>query len=245
MGEQATGAVAARVLLLAPMASELRPLVRRLHARRTQIAGVTAHAAVHEDRLFVACRIGVGPSAARRATRRLLDAVMPDVVVVSGIAGGVADTAPVGAILAPATVVDLDENREYRATGLPQHAKSGTVATSARLLSADELGELACRGVQAIDMETAAVAAECERSRRPWAAFRAISDRPGDGMVDSEVLGLVRGDGRADVLAAVKLVTRHPRRASALVALARSSTSCATGAARAAVTACRTGPSSA
>ena len=46
-------------------------------------------------------------------------------------------------------------------------------------------------GVIAVDMETAAVAAVCARLGVPWSAYRGISDRLVEGIVDEAIAGLV------------------------------------------------------
>ena len=52
--------------------------------------------------------------------------------------------------------------------------------------------------VVALDMETAAVAVVCEERNVPWSAFRAISDRPRDKLVDAAVWEMTGPDGSAD-----------------------------------------------
>ncbi|UCE87523.1 MAG: nucleoside phosphorylase, partial [Deltaproteobacteria bacterium] len=91
-----------------------------------------------------------------------------------------------------------------------------------------------------IDMETAAVAAVCERRRCPWSVFRAISDRADDGSTDAAVLALAGPDGRPDLLAVARLVLTRPRRVPQLVRLARGATRAARVAASAAVAALET-----
>ena len=77
------------------------------------------------------------------------------------------------------------------------------------------------RGAAAVDMETSAIAAACEGRGVPWGVVRAISDRPGDHLVDETVLGLVREDGSTDGRAVARLLARRPWEVRRLARVAR------------------------
>lgn len=77
-----------RTLLLAPMSSELRPLVRQFKATPSAVYDEKVFVAHHGPHEVTMAQLGVGPATARRVTGRLVEAVRPDRVVVSGIAGG-------------------------------------------------------------------------------------------------------------------------------------------------------------
>jgi hypothetical protein len=101
-----TAAPVTSVGFLAPMPSELRPLVRRLHLGR----GAKGDGAWHTGRLgaatVVATTTGIGTASAARATERLLAERRVDHVVVIGVAGGLAEGIGVGDVVIPDTVVD-------------------------------------------------------------------------------------------------------------------------------------------
>jgi nucleoside phosphorylase len=210
-----------RIAFLAPMRSELRPLVRRLRLRpRAGEAGVYEGRAGAAE--VVAATAGIGTRAAARAAERVLAAGPVDLVVVVGVAGGVGPRVALGALIVPERVVDLATGAEHRPAALGGAAPRGTLATSDALIADPaELARLEREGVVALDMETAAVAAVCERRGRPWAVFRAISDRAGDPAVDPAVLALVGPDGRPDLRALARFLLPRPWRALRLARLGR------------------------
>ena len=224
------------VMVLAPMASELRPVVARHRGapvggrRGCRVRGRTGGVAV------TAAMIGVGPRAAADATRRLLEAVSARRVIVSGIAGGIDPAIEVGTVVVPETVLDLASGREFRPAPLAGLPSSGTIATSGELILDDErVAALVERGVRAIDMETAGVAEVCEERGVPWSVVRVVSDRPQDGLVDGAVFDMLKPDGTTDASAALRYVATHPWRLRRLVRLARDSTAAAKLAARTAL----------
>jgi adenosylhomocysteine nucleosidase len=232
--------MAMRIGILAPMPSELRPVVKRLGLRR---AGRDVHEGRVGDVSVVAATTGIGPEAADRATRRMVDEGPVDHVVVVGVAGGIAEGQSIGDVVPVDVVIDDRTGLEYRPHPLGGDEDAGAVTaggalhTSADLIAdAERLAALRARGVVALDMETAAVAAVCESRGVPWSVFRAISDRAGDGLADEAVFGLARPDGSPDLRAVARFVVRHPARIPHLVRLGRD-TAVATRAAAAAAAA--------
>lgn len=230
-----------RVLILAPMRMELRPVVRALRARRATVGGERIHRARVGRAEIAAVLIGVGPAAAARHTTRLLETWPADLVFVSGIAGGIGPGLDIGAVVVPDTVVDRSSGRRFHPTPLSNVVASGTISTSDELiLDDDRLAQMRSEGVIALDMETSAVAEVCTERGCRWSAFRAISDRPSDGLVDDTVFSMLKPDGRADAWAAARFVVAHPGRIPHLARLGRDSALAARRAAGAAVAACAT-----
>ena len=236
------------ILVLAPMRSELRPVVRALGARRDRsLPGPAAYRGTRGGREVAAAPIGVGPAAARRATASLLDGLAGrsggvERVVVSGIAGGLDPAARVGTLIVPEVVVDLETGRELRPSPIGGHRAAGTIATSPEvILDPGRLRALLDRGIGAVDMETAAVGEVCEERGVPWSAFRAVSDRPDEGLIDGAVFALLKADGTTDAWGAARFVVSHPGRLPRLARLARDSGRGANLAARAAVAALGSG----
>lgn len=208
--------------LLAPMREELRPLVRALSLRRRRSGHDTFHAGSVGRVEIVATTTGIGTRAAARATERILDSAAPDRLVVVGIAGGIGPSVEVGDLVVPELVIDLSTGAEHRPSLLRDIASRGTLATSdGLLLDQGEIARLERRGVIAIDMETAAIAAVCEHRQCPWSVFRAISDHAEDGAIDQAVFGLAGPDGGPDLPALARFVLTRPWRAPQLMRLAR------------------------
>ncbi len=224
-----------RVALLAPMRQELRPLVAKLRLERSaeDAARYTGRCAGVE---LVACLTGIGTRAATRATESLLAACAVDHLMVVGIAGGVDPAQPIGALLAPELVVDDASGREFRPVTLDGSAPRGRLVTSDRLVTdGAEAERLRRRGVVGLDMETAAIAAVCERRGCPWSVFRAISDRVTDGTTDPAVLALAGPDGSGDPRAVLRYLLARPWRVVRLARLARGTLRAADAAAEAAI----------
>jgi adenosylhomocysteine nucleosidase len=221
-----------RIGILAPMPSELRPVVKRLGLRRAASSPVGRM--VHEGRVgdvsVVAAMTGMGPDAAAAATRRMLDAgdLAIDHVVVVGIAGGIAAGQAIGDVVPVDVVIDDRTGTEYRphpfgdGAGPARLTGGGALHTSPEFIADPErVAALRAQGVVALDMETAAVAAVCEERGVPWSVFRTISDRASDGLADEAVFGLAHPDGSPDLRAVARLVVRHPTRIPRLVRLGR------------------------
>jgi adenosylhomocysteine nucleosidase len=227
-----------RVGLLAPMRQELAPLVRRLSLRRAE-----THTALYVGMAgrveIVAALTGIGTQAAAAAAERLLGATKLDHVMVVGIAGGVDADQPIGTLIAPEVVVDGTTGHEYRPVQLGALPPRGRLVTWDRLVTGlDEAAELKQSGVVGLDMETAAIAAVCERRGCPWSVFRAISDRVTDGTTDPAVLALAGPDGSGDVRAVARYLLARPWRIVRLVRLAHGTLRAANAAADAAIRAC-------
>jgi adenosylhomocysteine nucleosidase len=240
---EATGGAdaARRVALLAPMRHELRPLLRPLGLRRTRdAAGAAFPGAGFSGALgrnqIVAAITGIGVRAAAQTAERVLDSGGIDHLVVVGIAGGIAAGARIGDIVVPELVIDLESGAQHRPARLGDAPPRGVLATSGELVSDREaLVRLRDRGVVAIDMETAAVAAVCERRGCRWSVFRAISDHIDDAPVDPAVFGLAGPDGGPNPTALLRFLLTRPWKIPELARLARDMRKAANAAAQAAV----------
>jgi len=227
-----------RVGLLAPMRQELAPLVRKLSLRRADADGALYLGTAGRVEV-VATTTGIGTRAASRASEQLLDATKLDHVMVVGIAGGVDAEQPIGALIAPELVVDGVTGREYRPVQLGATPPHGRLLTWDRLVTRlDEAAQLKQSGVVGLDMETAAVAAVCERRGCPWSVYRAISDRVTDETTDPAVLALAGPDGSGDPWAVARYLLARPWRIVRLARLARGTLRAANAAADAAIAAC-------
>jgi adenosylhomocysteine nucleosidase len=171
---------------------------------------------------IVATITRMGTRAAAQAAERVLDSGKLDHMLVVGIAGGIGPSLKVGDLMLPERVLDLSTGAEHRPARLGDAAPRGTLATSDGLIVDPAVfAGLEQRGVIAIDMETSAVAAVCERRGCPWSVFRAISDRAGDPAIDAEVFGLATPDGGPDLAAIARFVLTRPWRLPGLMKVAR------------------------
>ena len=85
----------------------------------------------------------------------------------------------------------------------------------------DRLAGMRDDGVVSLDMETAAVAAVCQKHGVPWSVIRAISDRATDGSVDEEVFRLSNQDGTPNAKAVAAYMAKHPGRIPAMARMAK------------------------
>lgn len=218
------------------MQIELDPIVRML--------GLEGKDGRYEGQLadveVVARLTTIGMAAAAAATQRILDDDVDGVVVV-GIAGGVDPGLAIGDVLVPETVVERSSGRTFRpSAAVDRPAPRGTLSCGDDLIvDAARLRELADTGVVALDMETAAVAAVCDAAGVPWTVFRAISDRPADGLLDDGVFALTNPDGSAEPEAVARYLESHPEQMAALAQLAEDTARATEAAAAAAIRACR------
>jgi adenosylhomocysteine nucleosidase len=227
-----------RIAILAPMRAELRPIVRCLSLRRSRLGDLSLFRGALGRAQIVATTTGVGTRAAARTAERVMEAMPVDHVVVVGIAGGIGPSVDIGDVVVPELVVDLATGEARRPSTLRDAVPRGTLVTSDELLTDPApLAVLARQGVIAVDMETAAIAAACERRGCPWSVFRAISDRADDGTTDPAVFGLAGPDGSPHLTALVRFVLTNPMRVRRLASLWRGLSLATRSAAEAAVSA--------
>lgn len=211
-----------RVALLAPMRSELRPLVRALALRRAGSGRDAFYTGTIGRVEIVAAQTGIGVRPAARAVERVLGSAAIDRVVVVGVAGGIGASVSIGDLVVPELVVDLDTGARFRPEPLGEAPPRGTLLTSDGLLTDPAaFARFDREGAVAIDMETAAVGAVCERRGCPWSVFRAISDHTKDGSIDPAVFAMTGPDGEAKPRAVAKFLITQPWRIPQLARLAR------------------------
>jgi adenosylhomocysteine nucleosidase len=202
--------------VLAPMPSELRPVVKVFGLDKDRLQGDIGP---HQVR---AATTGIGIDLATKAATAMVDQGDVDHVVVVGIAGGLGPTSPVGALVIPESVEDFPDAASFAPAPL------GGLATKGIIVSSDEYGYepevvegFLARGVVAVDMETVAVAKVCVGRGVPWSAVRAISD-PADGpTVNTDIIGLVKPDGTPDTGKAIRYLLRHPTKFPAMAQMGR------------------------
>jgi adenosylhomocysteine nucleosidase len=211
-----------RIAILAPMRSELRPLVRRLSLKQSRSGDRSLFWGQLGRAEIVATTTGIGTRAAARTTEKVLDFIPLQHLVVVGIAGGIGPSVAIGDLVVPERVINLATGAEYRPSVLGDAEARGTLATSNEaLVDPAEAARLERQGVIAVDMETAAIAAILEGRACPWSVFRAISDRAGDGSIDSAMLSLAGPDGEPNLPALLRFVLVNPQHVPSLARLGR------------------------
>jgi adenosylhomocysteine nucleosidase len=229
-----------RIGFVVPMRVEMRPLVKTLSLRRSRLGDLRAYSGMLGAQNVLAVATGIGTQAATDATEQLLRLTGVDHVVVVGVAGGVEPDIRIGDVVVPEVVVMASTGTEYRPAPLGEVTLRGRLLTTAVLATGPEvLARLREQQVTAVDMETASVAAVCQRKGVPWTAFRAISDRLVDNIVDDSFTGLANADGTPRVGPMLRYVIKRPARIRGMVKLSRDISVATAAAARTAIAACR------
>jgi len=229
----------AQLAFICAMPMELEPLIQKLDLEESSVGDVTVHRGSLSGKSVVAIVTGMGTDLATAGTTRLLDAMQVERVVVVGITGAVENETPIGTLVLPEVVVNGATGDEYRPAPLGEGTPAGAMWTTDHLTTdLDEIARLRARGVVSLDMETAAIAALCERRGIPWSVFRVISDRATDGSIDEEVFRLSNMDGSPNNEAIERYFAEHPERVEAMAKLAEGALLGADTAAEAAIRAC-------
>jgi adenosylhomocysteine nucleosidase len=227
-----------RIALLAPMVSELKPLLKQARLHDDTIGDVRVAVGSAGTNEIVATKIGIGTERASRATERLLDASSFDRVIVVGIAGGVGSI-PIAELIYPEAVIDGVTGRAYEPAALPGVVPHGELETSDEIhVDAEKIRAFEARGVIALDMETASVAAVCEQRGVAWSVVRSISDIAGESPLDDSIMQMAGPDGSPQIGPVIRYLATKPWRIPKLAELARDSTTAANAAAGAALRLC-------
>ncbi len=177
---------------------------------------------------------GLGISRATDTARRAMQALSSDLVIATGLAGALsAALRPGDLVLADRLILGGDDAESApRTIAIPpadlarfQAAleterlafSTGPILTAGRILKdgAAKRGARAASGALAVDMESAAIAAEAHRLGLRFACVRAVLDTVDEEIVGAELAG---PDGAVRPLAAASFALRNP---AALVGLAR------------------------
>lgn len=205
------------LVIIAPMNVELRPVAAALGLRRVETSGRSYRGTAGPFQV-TALLGGVGPSVATSTTRRAIDEHHPDHVIIAGIAGGLDPTAAIGDLVVAAEAMLHGTDRVSTATPFGDVTPAGRIITTDAVLADTDLATQIASGCVAVDMETAAIGVCCDDAGVPWTAFRAISDRVGEGVVDASTLELLNADGTTNLGAVARRAIGNP---AALRQLAR------------------------
>ena len=171
---------------------------------------------------IILVRSGVGRQRAKDATLEIIDRFQPRIIISTGYAGAVQPGLNVGDLVIADTITEEKEGRKYfsdfdwldRARGIP--SPDGVKTIVGGLLTVDtvihesaikqELGEK--HSVQAVEMETSAIAKVAQEKGLPLLSLRVISDRLDQELIDSS--SFLGSDGEISTLKAGWYVLTHP-----------------------------------
>lgn len=188
--------MAEKIGLVAAMPDEIRPLIRRVApVTREKRAGFTIYRFVKGGKDVTLIESGIGTERAARATRTLMEAATPGLILNFGFGGAVRPGPAVGDIVVanrlllfkerlfseqqgvtPALLPDLIRALERLQDGINIH--QGTFITTGEIIGKRMLAGLLPTGAAhpVLEMESAAVARVAHGMNVPFAAIRAISD---------------------------------------------------------------------
>lgn len=192
-----------KVVILAAMDKEISLLINLLNQPQEKfISNIKVwEGSLNEKQVYVA-KCGIGKVNSALNTYKLIQAVTPDLIINSGVAGGAG--IPIGTLLVAHSVAYHDvwcgPGTEYgQADGIPLFmTPSEAVAKIAEMLNLRQ--GLICSGdkfisnseeinfirqrfpeVNAVDMESASIAQTCIMADISFAIIRVVSDTPGEG----------------------------------------------------------------
>jgi adenosylhomocysteine nucleosidase len=169
------------IALMFALGMEASPLVDKLQdAASTKRANLIEHAGTLLNRLTVIAESGVGPKAAAAATRDIIRGYEPKWIISAGFAGSLNEQVRRGHMVMASSVANVAGETLEIGLGMQPTEKLHT----GRLLTVDGLIRTASEkrsvGAQhqaiACDMETFAVAQECQRAGVKFLSVRIISD---------------------------------------------------------------------
>jgi adenosylhomocysteine nucleosidase len=179
--------------IVTAMATEVWPLIRSWERnphpwQQQPRVGHPLDCFVSQDAV-VLCG-GIGYEAGKRAAEAVIEYAKPDLLIATGLAGGLKPEWTLGRTMVAAEVMDEATGRRFRTA-----YGEGTVISSREIARAAKKRELAARfSADVVDMEGAAVAEVAEAHGLPFLAVKAVSDE-----MDFELpplQGFVGNDGR-------------------------------------------------
>jgi adenosylhomocysteine nucleosidase len=159
-----------RVGIITAMATEVGPLIRDWRRTSAEYGGRRYQFFEKDDAVLV-CG-GIGHEAGRRAAEAVIECARPEMLIATGLAGGLKPEWTLGRTMLAAEVVDEATGKRFATAG-----GTGAVVSSREIARADKKRELALRfAADVVDMEGAAVAEVAGRHGLPFLAVKAVSD---------------------------------------------------------------------
>lgn len=217
------------ILVFYAFAREIGPFKRRVKNRQTFAdGGLGGFRAEIAGKQFTVAGHGIGIRRAGEMVRRAFEmAPAPEMVIATGVAGALSHELKAGDLVLAHRVIQMDQHSENvrhvltidrallediersLAIGGVKYS-TGALMTVQRVLvtRAEKKDAKIGTGAIAVDMETAAVAAEAEARGIPLVAIRAVLDEVDDDF--SGAADMASEDGAVHPIAATAQVLRHP-----------------------------------
>jgi adenosylhomocysteine nucleosidase len=216
------------ILIFVALKAESQPIRARL-SNREALPGSGGERGRIADVPVALVTTGMGMRRSRSSAARAMDSLPGiDLVLISGVAGGLRDDLTVGQVVLsqrlltcrnddfqPEQIVDPRTEWTGRfatalaASGIP--CAAGPTMTSRRPIATSagkQRAYVESGGAISVDMESAAIALEAERRGLPFVCMRTILDTASEDVVGA---GLVDQGGRVRPLAAAKALVTDPR----------------------------------
>jgi adenosylhomocysteine nucleosidase len=216
------------ILLFYAFSREIAPFKRRLRNRAPlALDGLHGFRAEIGGKEFAVVGHGIGHRRATEAARRAFDSIPgAELVIGTGVVGALSSGLKPGDLVLSDRILTIDGDGQLseqvitvseshlRAVGRSLSSagiaySTGAILTSHRVLAtgAEKRCAKESTGAIAVDMETAAIAAEAAARGLPFVAIRAVLDE-----VDDEVVGaeMADADGNVRPLAATSYLIRNP-----------------------------------
>lgn len=229
------------IAIVAAMPEERSALVKRLAGvRRTVVEGFAVYSGRLGEREVCVVESGMGTAAAARATKALIGAVAPTLLMSAGFCGAVRPGPQTGDLVVCRRLLTADSERvqelplpggeqaalrlsaELQRFGL--RAWQGSFITSRVILTKSALSARLPEDMAhpVLEMESAAVALAAAGAGIPFVGLRAVSDDSSEELQFSldDVCG---DDGQVSVLRVMGLLVRRPRLLAQFLRLASGS----------------------
>lgn len=165
-----------RVVIIAAMEREVKPLVREWRRSSTSDGARNFQTFEKEERVVVIS--GIGRRHAEAAARAAVAQYRPEQLVSAGLAGALIRSLKAGSVFTPNVVVDATDGSEYRCT-----TENSGVVGGGVLVSADEIAGIEAKQklverfhALVVDMEAAGVAKAAQEAQVAFRCVKAISD---------------------------------------------------------------------
>jgi adenosylhomocysteine nucleosidase len=227
------------ILIFCAFSAELEPLRARVRAEKALgIEGLKGCYGIIGAANIALAASGIGMRRARASAGRVFDEMHDiDLVILTGVAGGLVDNLAIGEVVLADRLMtrEADNERPLQTIEVSQdyfglcssaldaagirYARGGLLTVKYPLMTGAEkrlAGEHT--GAIAVDMETAVIAFEAASRRIPFVAMRTIMDTVDHELV---VAGLADENGRVRPLKAAAALVRNPAMVAGAIRVAR------------------------